>query len=560
MKLMKYLILFIGVSYADTTIVAFDAVHQSFGDLGNNRTVIDTIRFPESNSNFSEITMNVNLECPNGGCDPWDRKAKISVMHLEEWYEIGRYVTPYGVECGWSFDVTDYRSILKGEVPILSYIDTWVRPGWLVTIEFHFISGTPNYDYTAVRNIWNEDYVVYGDESIPINIPSVTEYIPMDAEAVYLRMITTGHGQGNTDNAAEFSYRVHEIHLDGEMEFLHDFWRSDCESNSCSPQNGTWQYDRAGFCPGDKVLHDDFYLEGNLFYGDTIKFDYVLEDYINYCSPNNPSCVDGTTCPQCNYNNNGHTEPFYFIASQLIIHSDSYHSNADTYFKLMVEDSLDNTIQLYLENYVPLYGFQLKIDLSGLQGTDVSDIEFQNGVGGRAEDSGWTIGVNDSGLVVGLAQQTGNPIPAGEGILTSFILDGIELSSLNGLIAISDLYASGYFGSDISSEIGSSIFFNPDLYATSLDFLPEMIRLYPAYPNPFNPSVKIPFDLNQENVVSLTVFNLQGKKVKDLISSKRMKSGKYIMEWDGSLSPSGMYFYSINTGKFFQTEKIILLK
>ena len=45
MKLMKYLILFIGVSYADTTIVAFDAVHQSFGDLGNNRTVIDTIRF-----------------------------------------------------------------------------------------------------------------------------------------------------------------------------------------------------------------------------------------------------------------------------------------------------------------------------------------------------------------------------------------------------------------------------------------------------------------------------------------------------------------------------------
>ena len=226
----------------------------------------------------------------------------------------------------------------------------------------------------------------------------------------------------------------------------------------------------------------------------------------------------------------------------------------------MVEDSLDNTIQLYLENYVPLYGFQLKIDLSGLEGTDVSEIEFENGFGGRAEASGWTIGVNDSGLVVGLDQQTGNPIPAGEGILTSFILNGIELSSLNGLIAISDLYASGYFGSDISSEIGSSILLNPDLYAPSLDFLPEEVELYPAYPNPFNPSVKIPFDLNQENVVNLFIFDLQGKKVKDLISSKRMKSGKYIMKWDGSLSPSGMYFYSINTGKFFQTEKIILLK
>ena len=163
-------------------------------------------------------------------------------------------------------------------------------------------------------------------------------------------------------------------------------------------------------------------------------------------------------------------------------------------------------------------------------------------------------------MVVGLAQQTGNPIPAGEGILTSLGLDGIELSSLNGLITISDLYASGYFGSEISSQIGSPLLINPELYAPSLDFLPDDIELYPAYPNPFNPTVKIPFDLNEENVVSLAVFNLQGKKVKDLISSKRMRSGKYIMEWDGSLSPSGMYFYSINAGKFFQTEKIILLK
>ncbi len=103
----------------------------------------------------------------------------------------------------------------------------------------------------------------------------------------------------------------------------------------------------------------------------------------------------------------------------MIIHTESYHSNADIYFKLIDQDSLDNTLELYLENYVPLYGFQLKIDVSGLQGTDILDIEFQNGVGGRAEDSGWTIGINDSGLVIGLAQQTGSPIPAGEGVLTS---------------------------------------------------------------------------------------------------------------------------------------------
>lgn len=560
MKLINFILLFFYFSYADTTIVAFDEVHQSFGSLGNNRTVIDTIQFPLSNSNFSQIIMNVNLECPDGGCDPWDRKAKISVMHLEEWYEIGRYVTPYGVECGWTFDVTDYRSILKGEVALSSYIDTWVRPGWLVTIEFDFISGSPSHNHTTVRNIWNYDYIVYGDETIPINIPSVTEYIPMDAEEVYLRMITTGHGQGNTDNAAEFSYRVHDININGELAFLHDFWRSDCESNPCSPQNGTWQYDRAGFCPGDKVNHDDFYIMENSLYGDTLMFDYILEDYTNFCSPNNPSCVDGSTCTQCEYNYTGHTEPFYFIGSQLIIHSNSYHSNADTYFKLIDQDSLDNTIDLYLENFVPLFGFQLKIDFSGLQETEDLDIELQNGIGGRAEEQGWTIGANDSGIVIGFAQETGAPVPAGEGILTSFVLNGVSLASLSGLITISDLNASGYFGSEISSQAGLPLLINSNLNSFSDDFLPHNMKLLPAYPNPFNPNVKIPFILNQESIVELYLFNLQGKRVKELLSSQKMIPGDYAIDWNGSSFPSGIYFYTIKVDDFFATEKIILLK
>ena len=61
----RYLIniLFIQLAYlhGDTTIVAFDNVHQFFGGSGNNRTVIDTIQFPDSNSEYSEITMTVSL-------------------------------------------------------------------------------------------------------------------------------------------------------------------------------------------------------------------------------------------------------------------------------------------------------------------------------------------------------------------------------------------------------------------------------------------------------------------------------------------------------------------
>ena len=560
MKLINFILLFFYFSYADTTIVAFDEVHQSFGSLGNNRTVIDTIQFPLSNSNFSQIIMNVNLECPDGGCDPWDRKAKISVMHLEEWYEIGRYVTPYGVECGWTFDVTDYRSILKGEVALSSYIDTWVRPGWLVTIEFDFISGSPSHNHTTVRNIWNYDYIVYGDETIPINIPSVTEYIPMDAEEVYLRMITTGHGQGNTDNAAEFSYRVHDININGELAFLHDFWRSDCESNPCSPQNGTWQYDRAGFCPGDKVNHDDFYIMENSLYGDTLMFDYILEDYTNFCSPNSPSCVDGSTCTQCEYNYTGHTEPFYFIGSQLIIHSNSYHSNADTYFKLIDQDSLDNTIDLYLENFVPLFGFQLKIDFSGLQETEDLDIELQNGIGGRAEEQGWTIGANDSGIVIGFAQETGAPVPAGEGILTSFVLNGLGYAGNSFILCGKKSSLNELRLEFMSNGSPAWLEISDPKYPEAFRSLIVIKPLNEANETPFNPNVKIPFILNQESIVELYLFNLQGKRVKELLSSQKMIPGDYAINWNGSSFPSGIYFYTIKVDDFFATEKIILLK
>ncbi len=64
-RFLVILILF-SQSYGDTTIVAFDAVHQSFGNLGNNRSITQLIQFPNSNSNYSNIMMNVSLECPDG--------------------------------------------------------------------------------------------------------------------------------------------------------------------------------------------------------------------------------------------------------------------------------------------------------------------------------------------------------------------------------------------------------------------------------------------------------------------------------------------------------------
>ena len=557
-RFLVILILF-SQSYGDTTIVAFDAVHQSFGNLGNNRSITQLIQFPNSNSTYSDIMMNVSLKCPDGGCDPWDRKAKVSIEHLEDWFEIGRYVTPYGVECGWSFDVTDYRSLLQGEVALRSYIDTWVQPGWLVTISFDFISGVPEYPYTVVRNIWNNDYVVYGDPTNPVNIPSVTEYIPSDATSAYLRMITTGHGQGNTENAAEFSLKIHDILFNNDLAYLHNFWRSDCESNGCSPQNGNWQYDRAGFCPGDKVIPMDFDLMSQVLVGDTIKFDYVLEDYFNQCSPNNPSCTNGVTCSSCDYNNTGHTEPYYYIGSHLIIHTESYHTNADAYFMVSELDSENGSINIYMENYAPIYGIQFSISLDGIEDVDLDQLSFGNGMGGRAEEYGWTVSTNDSGLVIGVAQFTGNPIPGGEGILTQIPINISSLGQSAGQINITDLQVSGYFGSEITHEIGPPMNYESGLNLDDSLFVPKEHKLFSAYPNPFNPSVNIPFELATQAHVVLNIYDLKGQKVETLMD-KFLSEGGYEINWNASSYASGVYVCALESDGWISTSKLILIK
>ena len=163
-------------------------------------------------------------------------------------------------------------------------------------------------------------------------------------------------------------------------------------------------------------------------------------------------------------------------------------------------------------------------------------------------------------MVIGLAQQTGNSIPAGEGLLTSIVWNVQELNQLSGTIEISELSTSGYFGSEISNEVGSGIILSPDLNIHASGLIPKDTKLHSAYPNPFNPIVKIPFDITKKNIVELSVFNINGKKIKELVSSKSMNPGKYVMEWDASLFPSGMYFYTIRAGSFFQTKKMILLK
>jgi len=89
---------------------------------------------------------------------------------------------------------------------------------------------------------------------------------------------------------------------------------------------------------------------------------------------------------------------------------------------------------------------------------------------------------------------------------------------------------------------------------------PKDFILYQNYPNPFNPRTVINYEIRSASEVRLSVYNIQGKHVIDLVNNKQ-SSGKYEVDFSGSGYSSGVYFYNlIINGKLIDTKKMILVK
>jgi hypothetical protein len=343
----------------------------------------DTFQLPSTNISYEKILMYYTIGCPAAGCDPWDRLGWVKVYNDPDStsYEIARVITPYNIvgggypgTCTWVIDVTDYAMLLHDEVSFGSYIETWIGDarGWLVTIEFAFIEGEPDFYPYEIVNLWQYSYAVIGDSSRPIEEKLFPMDIVIDSNAakVKLRVITTGHGQGNTLNAAEFSQLWHSVDV-GPDSVYHVLWRTDCATNPCSPQGGTWQYNRAGWCPGQSVIPWDNDITTNVIAGQLITLDYNIEPYENFCRPNNPDCISGVTCPDCNYNYTGHTEPHYTIQSQLIYYSDNPPVTVEYKELGIVDEYL--LMQNYPNPFNPITQIKFNIPESGLVKLKVFD-------------------------------------------------------------------------------------------------------------------------------------------------------------------------------------------
>ena len=87
----------------------------------------------------------------------------------------------------------------------------------------------------------------------------------------------------------------------------------------------------------------------------------------------------------------------------------------------------------------------------------------------------------------------------------------------------------------------------------------KVYALHPAYPNPFNPSTTIEFNLPQRSFVSLKIYNILGEEVTTLVS-KELVSGRYKYIWEANNLAGGIYFYILDATEFTKVRKIILLR
>ena len=113
---------------------------------------------------------------------------------------------------------------------------------------------------------------------------------------------------------------------------------------------------------------------------------------------------------------------------------------------------------------------------------------------------------------------------------------------------------------DIYWEVGGTV----DVINENKDLILQEFILYNNYPNPFNPSTNIRYDLPEATNVTISIYDMMGREIKKLINTNQNSGYKSVI-WNGTndngeIVSVGMYFYSIKTNTFNQTRKMILLK
>lgn len=122
----------------------------------------------------------------------------------------------------------------------------------------------------------------------------------------------------------------------------------------------------------------------------------------------------------------------------------------------------------------------------------------------------------------------------------------------------------GFLSTDEMMILFGLFYPNSEFASNIKDPVPQEFSLYQNFPNPFNPSTTISYDLSRTSNVNLSIFDLSGKKIITLLNRKQV-AGKKSFTWSGLNSQgeqmgSGVYIYSITADKISKSKKMLLIK
>jgi len=333
--------------------------------------------FPDGSKSYRRVFMYFTLgkyTCPSGSqyCADWDYTVQTYLMTpAGDTFELGRLITPYAnslrMTASWkgvyTFDVTDYYPVLQNNATIRVHYSGY-SGGFTADVKFAFIEGTPARNVLGITRVWKNDYN-YGHGSVDINtaLSNVSLTAPANTQSAEAKFTITGHG-GDAQNCAEFCPNTYTMNLNNNQLVQQNFWRANCGYNNYYPQNGTWVFDRAGWCPGDKILPYSHTLTG-ITSGSNYMLNVTFPAYTSVPSSNGSQAV-------------------YTIESAVI-----YYGGFNNTLNASLEDIMAPTNNEAYFRMNPVVG-KPTIKVKNTGSTAISSLKLEYGVAGSAQATTYT--------------------------------------------------------------------------------------------------------------------------------------------------------------------------
>jgi hypothetical protein len=221
---------------------------------------------------------------------------------------------------------------------------------------------------------------------------------------------------------------------------------------------------------------------------------------------------------------------------------------------------------------IPLDSIKKEVPLC-ITNTDKVDIYLRlaRGIGfiGGITQDGWQAGVDDPLLFAFLVTPLSSAFvykiepyetaefyayffgkTVGQTTGTIHFFAGTEFEDATGTIVFTDTIRISLIGNCTDNEIIS---------VKTPEEIPTTYSLSQNYPNPFNPTTTIKYKIPTDGLVKLTVFDITGKFIQELVNGYKV-AGTYYVGFDASRHASGTYFYKIEAGDYKSIQKMMVVK